>query len=219
LPGSLARQRFPAALPGSLARQPCTAALPGRLARQPCPAALPGSLARQTCPADLPGRLARHTCPALQLALYTFTGRRGCLLTHLAQAGCRFECMLINAHKQCDCTPWNYPYVVSGKMEICDMFGNACFNKLISDVSYGESCGCLSDCVAASFTKFETSEDLNVEELCSDSESWVYKYIRDTKQNVEGYKYRAAIRKVLDHTYDERATLDQEMCKSMVRYC
>ena len=39
------------------------------------------------------------------------------------QAGCRFECMLQNAYDTCKCTPWNFPYIETGEMEICDMFG------------------------------------------------------------------------------------------------
>ena len=49
------------------------------------------------------------------------------------QAGCRFECMLQNAYDTCKCTPWNFPYIETGEMEICDMFGRL---KDISTSSY-----------------------------------------------------------------------------------
>ena len=47
------------------------------------------------------------------------------------------------------------------------------FDTIMSDISFGESCNCEADCEAASFTKFETNEDLNVENLCDDQSSWV----------------------------------------------
>ena len=67
------------------------------------------------------------------------------LFSNYSLVGCRFECMLENAHEVCGCTPWNYPYIASGNIEICDMFGSHCFAKRMGDVQTGESCNCESD--------------------------------------------------------------------------
>ena len=101
--------------------------------------------------------------------------------------------MLQNAYDTCKCTPWNFPYIETGEMEICDMFGSACFIDMMSQVVIGEQCDCPEDCDSVTYTKFETSKDLNVEELCSDTTSWVYKHMKNTKRNVEGHAYRLFI--------------------------
>ena len=75
-------------------------------------------------------------------------------------------------------------------MEICDMFGSVCFNDIMDQVVIGEQCDCPEDCESVSYTKFETSKDLNAEKLCSDPTSWVYKHMKNTKRNVKGYSYR-----------------------------
>ena len=106
--------------------------------------------------------------------------------------------MLERAHTVCGCTPWNFPYIASGDIEICDLFGSTCFFDLMSDTGFGEQCDCPEDCDEVSFSKFETSKDLNADELCTDTNSWVYKYMRTVKRNVEGYDYRQVI------TYNRR---------------
>ena len=108
--------------------------------------------------------------------------------------------MLQNAYDTCKCTPWNFPYIETGEMEICDMFGSACFNDMMSQVVIGEQCDCPEDCDSVTYTKFETSKDLNVEELCSDTTSWVYKHMKNTKRNVEGHAYRLLISFIIIYT-------------------
>ena len=61
---------------------------------------------------------------------------------------------------------------------------------MMSQVVIGEQCDCPEDCDSVTYTKFETSKDLNAEELCSDTTSWVYKHMKNTKRNVEGHAYR-----------------------------
>ena len=61
---------------------------------------------------------------------------------------------------------------------------------MMSQVVIGEQCDCPEDCDSVTYTKFETSKDLNAEELCSDTTSWVYKHMKNTKGNVEGHAYR-----------------------------
>ena len=112
------------------------------------------------------------------------------IFANYTRSGCRFECMLERAHGSCGCTPWNFPYIGKGEMEICDLFGSTCFYDLMADIGYGEQCACEEDCDEVSFTQFETSTMLNADELCTDPNSWVYKYMRTVKRNVEGYDYR-----------------------------
>ena len=112
------------------------------------------------------------------------------IFANYTRSACRFECMLERAHESCGCTPWNFPYIGKGDMEICDMFGSTCFYDLMSDIGYGEQCACEEDCDEVSFTKFETNKNLNADELCTDTNSWVYKYMQTVKRNVEGYDYR-----------------------------
>ena len=64
---------------------------------------------------------------------------------------------------------------------------------MMSQVVIGEQCDCPEDCDSVTYTKFETSKDLNAEELCSDTTSWVYKHMKNTKRNVEGHAYRLII--------------------------
>ena len=61
----------------------------------------------------------------------------------------------------------------------------------------GEQCDCPEDCDSVTYTKFETSKDLNAEELCSDTTSWVYKHMKNTKRNVEGHAYRLFISSII----------------------
>ncbi len=134
------------------------------------------------------------------------------------RAGCRFECMLDNAFDICQCSPWNYPYIKTGDIEICDMFGTACFNEMMSQVAFGEQCDCPSDCEEVSFTQFETNKDLNAEELCSDQTSWVYKYIANAKRNREGDAYKEAIQKVTNNARVDQSVIDVEECQNIVKY-
>ena len=73
---------------------------------------------------------------------------------------------------------------------VLKLFASACFNDMMSQVVIGEQCDCPEDCDSVTYTKFETSKDLNAEELCSDTTSWVYKHMKNTKRNVEGHAYR-----------------------------
>lgn len=126
--------------------------------------------------------------------------------------------MLENAYDVCKCTPWNYPSITSGNLEICDMFGATCFDEMMSQVFIGEQCDCPEDCEDVTYTKFETSRDLNAEDLCTDTSSWVYKYLKTRKRNVEGASYRSAINKVLNSPETDQTILDEEECRDMVKY-
>ena len=140
------------------------------------------------------------------------------IFSDYTRAGCRFECMLDNAYDVCKCIPWNYPYIVTGEMEICDMFGAACYEELMGQVFIGEQCDCPEDCDEVSYDKFETNKDLNVVELCADTTSWVYKYMRDRKHNREGYDYRSSIDKVLNNPYVDQSEINKIECENMVKY-
>ena len=98
------------------------------------------------------------------------------------------------------------------------MFGNACFNDLISEVAFGEQCQCENDCDEVLFTSFETTKGLNAEELCSDPTSWPYKHMKNIKRNREGYDYRKSINKVLFNIHKDQSMVDEEECIEMVKY-
>ena len=70
---------------------------------------------------------------------------------------------------------------------------------MMSQVVIGEQCDCPEDCDSVTYTKFETSKDLNAEELCSDTTSWVYKHMKNTKRNVEGHAYRLFISFIINY--------------------
>ena len=87
----------------------------------------------------------------------------------------------------------------------------------MGDVQTGESCNCESDCEELTFTKLETNKDLNLEELCQDTSSWVYKYMATTKRNREGYQFQASVKKVLEDTLKEQSAIDYDECIDMVK--
>ena len=62
---------------------------------------------------------------------------------------------------------------------------------MMSQVVIGEQCDCPEDCDSVTYTKFETSKDLNAEELCSDTTSWVYKHMKNTKSQNHAVKIKS----------------------------
>ena len=69
---------------------------------------------------------------------------RKCLFRHEAsivsnmtkvysQEACIFECNLKAGLHKCRCVPWNYPS--EDNSDICDVFGQACFENIMNQVS------------------------------------------------------------------------------------
>ncbi len=98
---------------------------------------------------------------------------RGCRLAHetdgimeifkeYSQADCQFECMLKMARKKCQCTPWNMPTIPGQPLTICDIYGNYCFDNIMSQLDLMEGCNCEIDCNIVKFTV--TEERLRIED-------------------------------------------------------
>ena len=81
------------------------------------------------------------------------------ILKHYTQAGCYFECRLQESLAKCGCTPWNYPQI--GPVdEICDLFGNICFQEHMNTAEQLDNCDCPNDCETVSFSFSENSKAL-----------------------------------------------------------
>jgi len=88
------------------------------------------------------------------------------ILRSYSQAGCQFEFMLKYARDSCGCTPWNFPRPgggdgseeKGGSHALCDLFGNACFERRMGDLGEALKNGeCLPDCDGVTFTYSESS--------------------------------------------------------------
>ena len=71
-------------------------------------------------------------------------------MKYYTQAGCYHQCQLKHSAEACGCTPWNY--IQAGNVEeICDMFGNACFEGHMNDANVIQHCKCDNDCEKITF--------------------------------------------------------------------
>lgn len=50
---------------------------------------------------------------------------------------------IIFVSNRCGCRPWNYPGTGNN---LCDYFGNSCFDREMNDVSSIDGCDCPYDC-------------------------------------------------------------------------
>ncbi len=57
------------------------------------------------------------------------------VLEDFTLSGCQFECALKRSQEKCHCIPWNYPRPDADRSDLCDLFGNACFNNEMKKVT------------------------------------------------------------------------------------
>ena len=85
-----------------------------------------------------------------------------------SQSTCEFECRLNFARKVCRCTPWHFPTPVNGsEPEICDLYGNTCFSKMMSiKMAEIKDCNCMADCETVRFSINEKEALIDYATIC-----------------------------------------------------
>ena len=113
-----------------------------------------------------------------QSVLQLFSDKRKCrfpdeadnlkLFKSYSQTACTFECRLLNAHKFCQCYPWNIPAEPKDGLRhtICDVFGNYCFKHVMNMKDTWHKCKCLPTCDQIEFTVGEQAFPRDPDEIC-----------------------------------------------------
>ena len=79
---------------------------------------------------------------------------------------CLLECKINQAHQHCGCFPWNYLITKKEDFNFCDIYGNICFDTIMSDKSLEKACNCPMNCNRISYSFSYNSERFDPEEIC-----------------------------------------------------
>ena len=91
-------------------------------------------------------------------------------LARYTRIGCEIECATQTASEICQCVPWYMPNnVTQDQFSICDMFGHACFAKMLSDESNYKRCPvlCMEDCQETAVTLLPNILPIDTETACA----------------------------------------------------
>ena len=91
------------------------------------------------------------------------------LFNSYSQSACEFEFKVKEAEIKCRCLPWYIPSSAKSKYQICDLFGNYCFNYIYDRIQM-EKDKCLPSCHQIQFSLDENVEKLP-QELCENRQS------------------------------------------------
>jgi hypothetical protein len=149
------------------------------------------------------------------------------LLDVYSQPACMFECHLNIARDICRCTPWNMPFPSKQKTPVvCDIYGNYCFNQILSQEQSEETCKCLPECNGIQFSHSEKEVPIDIDEYCKDGHAvgrLLLKAKRDAGYNELIYRYyRVPEMLAMNETYeDPNMSLNRgkwyKLCKKMMQ--
>ena len=88
------------------------------------------------------------------------------------RSNCLSECYIREAMKHCDCIPWDYPIpyelVYIQSINICDFYGNSCFNSYIENgLAVNCTYECDPGCNEVKFTMSTEKEAIKWNDICS----------------------------------------------------
>ena len=96
--------------------------------------------------------------------------------------------------------------------DFCDVYGNVCFEKAMTDDTLKENCDCPMECEFISYSSYYVSSPFNPEELCSRQPDGL---MEEFFQN----KYPPQILRKLKHFVKDNETSDAyEICKKSILY-
>ena len=87
-------------------------------------------------------------------------------MKYYTKTGCEFECAVKNAIQLCQCLPWFYPNNFTD-VPICEMFGFACFDKVMYLKKYYKMCPdiCFEDCNGLVYDVVSSASRLSPEDV------------------------------------------------------
>ena len=97
-----------------------------------------------------------------------------------SQSACEFELKVRKGREVCNCVPWYIPSNSTSRHNICDVYGNFCFNQV--QQQYQLSKECLPGCHQIQFTSYEVQEKLDPEVLCDPMRRTFENRLTDTFQ-------------------------------------
>ena len=98
-----------------------------------------------------------------------------------SQAACEFELKVKEAQSICRCRTWYIPSSAKSRYDICDLYGNFCFNQIYIN-SKVDKTQCLPSCHQIQFSLDENVEKLDEDVLCQNKqsiESWINVAVSD----------------------------------------
>ena len=139
------------------------------------------------------------------------------LFNSYSQSACLFESRVKEAEMKCRCVPWYIPSSAKSKYQICDLFGNFCFNYIYDRARVGKG-KCLPSCHQIQFSLDENVEKLP-EELCENRqsiESNINLAIYDGSIYVKVQKLREYDKLHENYTFNEEKEIIRK-CKNLVK--
>ncbi len=89
------------------------------------------------------------------------------LFRNYSQAGCLFECSLVQAMEKCECVPWDFPHF-DPEVRLCERRGDQCFRAQVTNPLVQEACECPRDCnsITYSYSVVSTPIDSHDAQMC-----------------------------------------------------
>ena len=91
------------------------------------------------------------------------------IFSQYSQSACELECRIEKAAQTCQCYPWFMPRPRDTEHQtICSVYGNYCFQKVLTRNEVLKNCKCWPTCHQLEFTYNEQLNKLDAEELCQE---------------------------------------------------
>ena len=126
------------------------------------------------------------------------------------QSACEFEAKVKKAQYECRCLPWFIPSRES--FQICDLFGNYCFNHIYDNTEVDRT-KCLPSCHQIQFNLDQHVEKLSGKELCQNeysTESFINAEVSDGNIFLKIQKLKQYFS---EEGYDEKYSYPKELIK------
>ena len=139
-----------------------------------------------------------------------------------SQAACEFELKVKEAQSICRCRTWYIPSSAKSRYDICDLYGNFCFNQIYIN-SKVDKTQCLPSCHQIQFSLDENVEKLDEDVLCQNKqsiESWINVAVSDEEilmklQKLVKYFSDDGLNSNYTYHYDVERI---KHCKDLVKY-
>ena len=126
------------------------------------------------------------------------------------QSACEFEAKVKKAQYECRCLPWFIPS--RERFQICDLFGNYCFNHIYDNTEVDRT-KCLPSCHQIQFNLDQHVEKLSGKELCQNeysTESFINAEVSDGNIFLKIQKLKQYFS---EEGYDEKYNYPKELIK------
>ena len=139
-----------------------------------------------------------------------------------SQAACEFEVKVKEAQSICRCLPWYIPSSAKSRYDICDLYGNYCFNQIFINKTLDKT-GCLPSCHQIQFSLDENVEKLDEDVMCQNWQSIASFINFAVSDETILLKLQKLVKYFSDDGLNSNYTYDYEVelvrqCKELVKY-